>query len=102
MDTVRNIGVILAITQGGAADYNSQPPVPVAMPSDEAENISAIASFMNTGYLGMLIYYLWFFGSSSYVDDILQCKPSKMIVDNIAAISMGKCNKDTASNGHVT
>ena len=79
----------MAITQGSAADYSSQPPISVVMPSDEAENIPAVVSFMNAGHLRMLIYYPRFLGSSSYDGDILQCESSKIIVDNIAAIFMG-------------
>ena len=40
-------------------------------------------------------------GSKSYDGDNLKCESSRIIVDNAAAISMARCNKDTAGNRHV-
>ena len=47
------------------------------------------------------MYDLRFLGSISYDGDNLKCEPSRIIVDNEAAISMAKCNKDAAGNIHV-
>ena len=40
-------------------------------------------------------------GSKSYDGDTLKCEPSRIIVENEVAISMARCNKDTAENRHV-
>ena len=31
----------------------------------------------------------------------MDSEPTRIIIDNVAAISMAKCDKDTAGNGHV-
>ena len=50
----------------------------------------------------MISHYLSFLCSSSYYDgDNLQCKRSRMIVHNEAAISMANCHKDSADNRYV-
>ena len=101
VDTGRSTGGNLSLTQGGAADYSCHLPVPVAMSSGEAEYISAAVACMKASHLRMLVYDLRFLGSNSYDGDNLKCEPSRIIVDNEAAISMANCNKDTAGNRHV-
>ena len=71
------------------------------MSSGEAEYISAAVACMRASHLRMLIYDLRSLGSESYDRNNLNCEPSRIIVDNEAAISMARCNKDTAGNGHV-
>ena len=61
----------------GAVDYGSHLPVPVAISSGEAEYISAAIACIPI------------------------FEPSRIIIDNEAAIAMPKCNKDTAGNRHV-
>ena len=46
IDTVRSTGGYIALSQGGAVDYGSHLPVPVAMSSGEAEYISAAVACM--------------------------------------------------------
>ena len=46
----------------------------------------------------MILRYM---GSKSYDGDDLKCESSRIIVHNDAAISMARCNKDTAGNRHV-
>ena len=41
-------------------------------------------------------------GSKSYNGDNLKCKPSRIIVDNKAAIPIARCNKGTAGNRYLT
>ena len=40
-------------------------------------------------------------GSDKYDQDNVNMEPARIIIDNEAAISMAKCNKDTAGNRHV-
>ena len=49
----------------------------------------------------MLIYDIRCLWSKEYNSNELTCKPSRIIVDNEAAIAMAKCNNDTAGNRHV-
>ena len=42
-----------------------------------------------------------FLGSKSYDLDNPIFEPSRIIIDNEAAIAISKCNKDTAGNRHV-
>ena len=96
--TVGNISLI----QGGTADYSSRLPVPVAMSSGEAEYILAAVACMKAHHLRMFVYDLRFLGCDSYYDgDDLKCEPSRIIVDDAAAISMARRNNDTAGNRHV-
>ncbi len=99
--TGRSTGGNISLTQGGSGDYSSHLPVPVAMSSGEAEYTSAAVACMKASHLRMLVYDLRFLGSTSYDGDNLKYEPSRIIVDNEAAISMAKCNKDTAGNRHV-
>ena len=71
------------------------------MSSGEAEYISAAVACMKASHLRILVYDLRYMGSKSYDGDNLECKPSRIIVDNEATISMARCNKDTAGNRHV-
>ena len=56
---------------------------------------------MKASHLRMLVYDLRNMGSKLYDGDNLKCEPCRMIVDNEAAISIARCNKDTAGNRHV-
>ena len=49
----------------------------------------------------MLIYDLKYLCSEDYGGDNMEYEPAEIIIDNEAAISMAKCNKDTAGNRHV-
>ena len=51
IDTGRSIGGYIALSQGGAVDYGSHLPVPVAMSSGEAEYISAAVACMRASHL---------------------------------------------------
>ena len=55
---VENTGGHIAFVQGGAVDYGSHLSVPVAMPSGEAEYISADVACMRASHLRMMIYDL--------------------------------------------
>ena len=101
IDTGRSTGGYIGLNQGGAVDYGSHLPVPVAMSSGEAEYISAAVACMRANHLRMLIYDLKFLGSDTYDADNLEYEPARIIIDNEAAIAMAKCNKDTAGNRHV-
>ena len=72
------------------------------MSSGEAEYISAAVACMKASHLRMLVYDIRSMGSKLYNGDNLKCEPSRTIVDNEAAISMARYNKDTAGNRHVT
>ena len=56
---------------------------------------------MRASHICMLIYDLRCLGSKEYNSNKLFCEPSRIIVDNKAAIAMVKCNKETAGNCHV-
>ena len=56
---------------------------------------------MRASHLRMLVYNLKFLGSSTYDADNLIYEPARIIIDNEAAITMVKCNKDTSGNRHV-
>ena len=102
VDPGRSIGCNLSLTQGATADYSSHLLVLVAISSGEAEYISAAVACMKARHLRMLVYYdLRTMGSKSYDGDNLECEHSRIIVDNAAAISLARCNKDTAGNRHV-
>ena len=65
-DTGRSTGGYIPLNQGGAVNYGSHLPVPVAMSSGEAEYISASVACMRASHLRMLIYNLKFLGSNTY------------------------------------
>ena len=69
VDTGRSTGDNLSMTQGGAVDYSSHPPVLVEMSSGEAEYISAAVACVKASHLRMLVYDLRFLGSNSYDGD---------------------------------
>ena len=100
-DTGRSTGGHLALIQGGAVDYGSHVPVPVAMSSGEAEYIAAAVACMKASHLRMLKYDLDHLGTEDYDSENMKCPPAMIIVDNEAAIAMSSCNKDTAGNRHV-
>ena len=57
---------------------------------------------MKASHIQMLQYNFKLLGTQPY--DLYNpiCEPSKIIIDNEAAIAMSKCNKDTAGNRHIT
>ena len=69
--------------------------------SGEAEYISAAVACMRVSHLRMLVYDLKFLGLITYDADNLTYEPACIIIDNEAAITIAKCNKDTAGNRHV-
>ena len=101
VDTGRSTGGYIILRQAGAVDYGSHLPVPVAMSSGEAEYISAAVACMKASHIRMLEYDFKHLGAQSYDLNNPSCEPSKIIIDNEAAIAMSKCNKDTAGNRHV-
>ena len=101
IDTGRSTGGNITMIQAGAVDYTSHLPVPVAMSSGEAEYISAAVACMRASHIRMLVYDLKFLGTKEYNSDKPIYEPATIIIDNEAAISMAKCNKDTAGNRHV-
>ena len=101
INTGRSTGGNCTIVQGGPVDHSSHLPIPVAMSSGEAEYIAAANACMRASHLRMLTYDLRYLGTPEYDGDNLKCQPARIIVDNEAAISMAKCNKDTAGNRHV-
>ena len=66
VDTGRSTGGYVTFIQGGAVDYRSHPPVPVAKSSGEAEYISTAVACMRPSHLRKLIYYLKFLCSEDY------------------------------------
>ena len=101
VDTGRSTGGHITFIQGGAVDYGSHLPVPVAMTSGEAEYIYAAVACMRASHLRMLIYDLKYLCSEDYDGDNIEYDPAKIIMDNKATISMAKYNKETARNRHV-
>ena len=101
VDTGRRTGGNYTIVQGCPVDHSSHLPIPVAMSSGEAEYIATATACMRASYLCMLTYNLRHLGTSEYDGDNIKCQPARKIIDNEAAISMAKCNKDTAGNRHV-
>ena len=71
------------------------------MSSGEAEYISAAVACMRASHLRMLRYDLRNLGSPLYDGDVMSSEPAMIIIDNEAAISMAKCDKDTAGTRHV-
>ena len=101
IDTGRSTGGYIILRQAGAVDYGSHLPVTVAMSSGEAEYISAAVACMKASHIKMLEYDFRHLGTQSYNLENPICEPSRIIIDNEAAIAMSKCNKDTAGNRHV-
>ena len=101
IDTGRSTGGYVGLSQAGPVDYGSHLPVPVAMSSGEAEYIAAAVACMRASHIRMLTYDLRNLGSTTYDPNKPECEPSRIIIDNEAAIAMAKCNKDTAGNRHV-
>ena len=101
IDTGRSTGGYITFIQGGTADYGSHLPVPVAMSSGEAEYIAAAVACMKASHIRMLVYDLRNLGMEDYNGDLPNIEPARIIIDNEAAITMAKCNKDTAGNRHV-
>ena len=101
VDTGRSTGANVIMSQADPVDYGSHLPVPVAMSSGEAEYIAAAVACMRASHIWMLIYDLQYLGSEEYNPDEPTCEPSRIILDNEAAITMSKCDKDTAGNQHV-
>ena len=56
---------------------------------------------MKASHIKMLEYDFKHLGTRSYNLENPICEPSRIIIDNEAAIAMSKCNKDTAGNRHV-
>ena len=71
------------------------------MSSGEAEYISAAVVCMRSSHLRVLIYNLRCMGSDNYDQDNVNMEPARIIIDNEAAISMAKYNKDTAGIRHI-
>ena len=71
------------------------------MSSGEAEYISAAVACMKASHIKMLEYDFKHLGTQSYNLENSICQPSRIIINNEAAIAMSKCNKDTAGNRHV-
>ena len=63
-------------------------PIPVAMSSGEAEYISAAAVCMRASHLRMLIHDLKYLGIPKYDGDNMNYEPTKINIDNEAAIFM--------------
>ena len=87
--------------QGGAVDYGSHLPIPVAMSSGEAEYISTAIACMRASHVRMLRYDFDNLSNKSYDNGITNYKPAHVMIENEAAIAMTSCNKDTAGNRHV-
>ena len=100
-DTGRSTGGYLTLCQGGAVDYGSHLPIPVAMSSGEAEYISAAIACMRASHVRMLRYDFDNLSKKAYYNDITKYEPAHVMIDNEAAIAMTSCNKDTAGNRHV-
>ena len=101
VDTGRSTGDYIRILQGGAVDYGSHLPVPVAISSGEAEYIAAAVACMRASHLRMLVYDLQNMCSRNYNHTEIKQPPAKIIIDNEANIAMATYNKDTAGNRHV-
>ena len=101
IDTGRSTGVYISFNQGGPADYGSHIPVPVVISNGEAEYISAAVACMRVSHLRMIIYDLRCMGSDNYDQDNVNMEHARIIIDNEAAISMEKCNKDCTGIRHI-
>ena len=71
------------------------------MSSGEAEYISAAVACTKASHIKMLEYDFIHLGTQCYNLENPIYEPSRIIIDNVAAISMSKCSKDTAGNRHV-
>ena len=87
--------------QGGAVDYGSHLPVPVAMSSGESEYIAAEVACMKASHLRMIGQDFKNMGKQDYKPMNMKYPPENIIIDNEAAKSMTECNKDTPGNRHV-
>ena len=68
VDTSRSTVCNISINQGGAADYSSHLPLPVAMSSGEADYIiSAAVACMKARHLRRLVYDLRFLGYRTHM-----------------------------------
>ena len=101
IDTGRSTGANLTMIQGGAVDYGSHLPVPVAMSSGESEYIAAAVACMKASHLRMMGYDFENMGKPDYEPMNMKYPPAHIIIDNEAARAMSECNKDTPGNRHV-
>ncbi len=99
VDTERSTRDYITFVKGGAVEYGCH--LPVTMSSGEAEYIAATVVCMRASHLRMLMYELRNLRSPLYSGDIMDSEPARIIIDNEAATSMAKCDKDTAGNRHV-
>ena len=56
---------------------------------------------MKASHIRMLEYDFKHLGTKLYDLNNPSCEPSKIIIDNEAAIAMSECNRDTAGNRHI-
>ena len=101
IDTGRSTGGNCIIVQGDPVGHGSHISIPVAMSVVEAEYMAAATACMRASHFRMFIFDLRYLGTSGYDGETLKCQPARILIDNEAAISMAKCNKDTAGNGHI-
>ena len=94
-DTGRSTGAYVLFSQGGAVDYNTFVPSPVAMSSAEAEcNAGAVAG-MAMSHIRMLQNEL-----NGHEADIIKNGPITMYYDSASAVTIVNLEKDICSLRH--
>ena len=88
-DTGRSTGAFVLFSQGGALDYNTFVPSPVAMLSAEAECIAGAMAGMAMSHIQMLQNKL-----SGYEADIIKNGPITMFCDSARAVTIVNSEKD--------
>ena len=101
IDTGRSTDGYVSFNQSGPSVYGSHLPVSFAMSNGEAEYISTTVACMTASFLRMSIYNLRYIEGDEYDHDSVRMKSVRIFIDIEAAISMAKCNNDTAGNRHV-
>ena len=94
-DTGRSTGAFVLFSQGGAVDYNTFVPSPVAMSSAEAEYNAGAMAGMTMAHIRMLQNKL-----SGHEADIIKNGPIPMYCDSASAVTIVNSEKDIRSLRH--
>ena len=89
------------MVQGGAEDYGSHLPIPMAMSNSKSEYTVSAVACMKACHLRMMGYDLENMKKHDHDPKNMKCLPAYIIIDNKDDKSMTECNKDTPENRNV-
>ena len=88
---------------GGAVDWGTNVPVPVAMSSGESEYLGTANCCMIAAYFRMLMYDTIHLGTEEHSVESMDEAPSSLVVmDSQAAIWMAAADRDTQRTRHIS